>query len=180
MLLDFIKKYYIPEPILTNLNFIVKKEENWAKHSWYEPLTRTTSEEGCSVTHSINCSELINFVSDCILNYISFFPASSSPSFSAIRCNKYSKNEGMHSHVDNIFSLFEGNNRGVPILSVVGLIDSSHEGGDFFFNLKNEGRFQFLKNKGDMIIFPSFFGFEHEVTPVVSGVLYSFVSWTYG
>lgn len=84
----------------------------------------------------------------------------------------------MKPHVDHITSLFDGSTKGVPVLSIVGLVNESEEGGEFFMNFKNCKK-QYLTSAGELLIFPSTFLYEHEVKPVKKGTRDSFVSWTF-
>ena len=95
--------------------------------------------------------------------------------YSLLRFNKYEKNKRMACHVDHIKSLFDGNATGIPILSIVGLLNDDYEGGEFvMFNNK-----KINLNQGDILIFPSVFLYPHKVEPVTKGARYSFVSWAW-
>jgi len=95
--------------------------------------------------------------------------------FSQIRFNRYNKNQIMSKHCDHITSLFTGNIRGIPILSIVAVLNDDYEGGEFIMFDNYEIKFK----AGDLIIFPSVFLYPHLVKPVKKGVRYSFVSWCY-
>jgi len=95
--------------------------------------------------------------------------------FSQIRFNRYSKNQIMSKHCDHIHSLFTGEIRGIPILSIVGLLNDDYKGGEFIMFDDYEIKFK----SGDLIIFPSIFLYPHLVKPVKQGTRYSFVSWCY-
>ena len=95
--------------------------------------------------------------------------------FSKIRFNRYNKNQIMSKHCDHIQSLFTGNIRGIPILSIVGVLNDNYEGGEFIMFDDYEIKFK----AGDLIIFPSIFLYPHLVKPVKKGTRYSFVSWCY-
>ena len=80
----------------------------------------------------------------------------------------------MAAHVDHIYTIFDGNEKGVPILSIVGLFNENYQGGEFKILNKN------VKLKtGDVIIFPSNFMYPHGVNTITKGVRYSFVAWAY-
>ena len=84
--------------------------------------------------------------------------------FSKIRFNRYKKGQIMSRHSDHIVSLFQGEQRGIPVLSIVGVLNDDYE----------------IKFKaGDLIIFPSVFLYPHLVKPVKKGIRYSFVSWCF-
>ncbi len=79
----------------------------------------------------------------------------------------------MASHIDHITSIFE-DKKGVPVLSVVGQLNDSFEGGEFVVLDKT------IKMKaGDLLIFPSNFIFEHQVKKITKGTRLSFISWVY-
>ena len=93
---------------------------------------------------------------------------------SRFRVNKYDKNTNMALHVDNIHDIFDGKERGVPILSLIGLLNDNFKGGEFYvcnqkINLK----------RGDVLIFPSNFIYPHEVKSITKGTRYSFITWGY-
>jgi len=95
--------------------------------------------------------------------------------FSQIRFNRYKKDQIMSKHCDHIHSLFTGNIRGIPILSIVGVLNDDYKGGEFIMFDNYEIKFK----AGDLIIFPSIFLYPHLVKPVKKGIRYSFVSWCY-
>ena len=81
----------------------------------------------------------------------------------------------MKIHYDHITSLFDGERRGIPVLSVVGLLNDNYQGGEFvlFKDHKIE-----LK-VGDILVFPSNFMYPHRVDQITKGTRYSFVSWAW-
>ena len=95
--------------------------------------------------------------------------------FTPIRFNRYKKGQIMSKHQDHIQSLFTGERRGIPILSIVAVLNDDYEGGEFIMFDNYEIKFK----AGDLIIFPSVFLYPHLVKPVKKGVRYSFVSWCY-
>jgi len=95
--------------------------------------------------------------------------------FSQIRFNRYNKNQIMSKHCDHIVSLFTGDIRGIPVLSIVAVLNDNYKGGEFIMFDDYEIKFK----AGDLIIFPSIFLYPHLVKPVTKGTRYSFVSWCY-
>ena len=75
-------------------------------------------------------------------------------------------------HADHIHSMFDGERKGIPILSVLGVLNDDYEGGEFV--LIDE---KIDLSKGDIIIFPSNFMYPHKVEPVTKGTRYSYISW---
>lgn len=88
--------------------------------------------------------------------------------------NRYEEGCQMQIHVDHIKTLFDGKYRGIPVLSIVGLISDAFDGGEFYCRGK-----EIPLNKGDILIFPSCFLYPHGVKRVRSGVRYSLVSWAF-
>ena len=95
--------------------------------------------------------------------------------FSAIRFNRYGKGQIMRQHHDHIHSLFDGNEKGIPVLSFILNLNDDYEGADLFFW---ENHIVPL-GKGDIIMFPSLFLFPHGVTEAKKGKRYSAVSWAW-
>lgn len=93
--------------------------------------------------------------------------------FTEVRFNRYDLSTEMRRHCDHITSIWEGGDKGVPVLSFLGVLNENYEGGEFimFDDYKLD-----LK-AGSLVIFPSNFLFPHKVTPVTKGVRNSFVSW---
>ena len=92
--------------------------------------------------------------------------------YSHVRFNKYAENKKMALHADHIHSMFDGERKGIPILSVLGVLNNDYEGGEFV--LIDE---KINLSKGDIIIFPSNFMYPHKVEPVTKGTRYSYISW---
>ena len=95
--------------------------------------------------------------------------------FSSIRFNRYSSGQIMRQHHDHIHSLFDGNEKGIPVLSFILNLNDDYEGADLFFwenHIVPLGR-------GHIIMFPSLFLFPHGVTEAKKGKRYSAVSWAW-
>lgn len=90
------------------------------------------------------------------------------------RLNKYEQSSFMGVHCDHISSIFDGEHKGIPILSVLGVLNEDYEGGELFIC----GERVELKT-GDVVIFPSNFLYPHEIKVVKSGTRYSFASWAW-
>jgi len=95
--------------------------------------------------------------------------------FSQIRFNRYNKDQIMSKHIDHIVSLFSGNPRGIPILSILSLLNDNYQGGEFIMF----DDYEIKLKAGDLLIFPSVFLYPHLVKPVTKGIRYTFVSWCY-
>lgn len=97
---------------------------------------------------------------------------------SSPRFNRYQVGEHMEKHVDHIYSCFDGNLKGIPVISIIGILNEDYEGGDLTFYLGGEEYTPKLKT-GDTLVFPSAFPWAHEVKPVTSGTRYTWVSWAW-
>lgn len=95
--------------------------------------------------------------------------------FNKIRFNRYRNNQVMSKHIDHIHNLFTGERRGIPILSIVGVLNNDYDGGEFIMFDDYKIKFK----AGDIIIFPSVFLYPHLVKPVTKGTRYSLVSWAW-
>ena len=98
--------------------------------------------------------------------------------YTGIKYNKYTTGTSMTKHADHIHSIFEnelGIPKGIPILSIIGVLNDDYEGGEIEM-------FEDTKIKpqtGDVLIFPSVFLYPHKICEVTKGTRYSFVSWVY-
>ena len=90
-----------------------------------------------------------------------------------IRYNKYDENTLMRNHCDHIHSMFDGSRKGIPVLSLVGLLNDDFEGGDFIM-FDDE---KIPQGTGDIIVFPSVFLYPHRVSRITKGTRYSYVTW---
>ena len=181
---DYIKVYNsISESECNNLIDILNKE-TWEKHTWYnKSADKFTSNEtkeldvfyGNKDTHSF----VKKYVFDCIENYCNEFMTGPQniKSITPVRFNKYSTGTMMRPHYDHIHSIFDGTKKGIPILSIVGVLNNNYEGGDFLFGHTGNHRVE-LKT-GDILIFPSNFLYPHAVMEIKNGTRYSFVSWAF-
>ena len=91
-----------------------------------------------------------------------------------IRFNRYPPGTMMRRHFDHIHDIFDGKDRGIPILSIVGNLNDNYEGGEFCLN-----DHVIDMKEGDILLFPSCFVYPHHVNEVRKGTRYSFVTWAY-
>lgn len=95
--------------------------------------------------------------------------------YTGIRFNRYNEGQEMSKHCDHITINEDGLRKGVPILSIIGLLNDDYEGGEFV--MFDDDVIE-LKC-GDMMVFPSSFLYPHKVKPVTKGVRNAFVSWAW-
>ena len=94
---------------------------------------------------------------------------------SDIKFIRYFPGQTMQNHCDHIHGLFDGKRKGIPILSIIGILNDDYEGGELIMF----GDKKIDTKAGDLLIFPSNFIWPHEITPVSKGVRYSYVSWVW-
>jgi hypothetical protein len=94
--------------------------------------------------------------------------------YSPIRFNRYDPGGDMDTHIDHIHSLFDGEKKGIPVLSIVGVLNNDFQGGEF--ELCGE---VMDMPAGSVIIFPSVFMYPHRVRKVLRGTRFSWVSWAW-
>ena len=95
--------------------------------------------------------------------------------FSTIRFNRYGNGQIMRQHHDHIHSLFDGESKGIPVISFILNLNDNYEGADLYF----WDNYIVKLGKGDIIMFPSLFLFPHGVTESRTGKRYSAVSWAW-
>ena len=95
-------------------------------------------------------------------------------SWSVINFLRYTHEQRFERHVDHTNTIFDGERRGIPTLTIIGWLNDDYEGGEFYVcDNKIDSK------PGDVIMFPSNFLYPHEVKSVLSGVRYSWVTWVY-
>lgn len=156
----------------------------WHDHTFYNSVTDSSyknkndckvSFDNVSVTREItDCvgNSIVQYISDLGLPYFKQMQG-----FSPVIFHKYNEFKSMEMHCDHIHSLFDTPNfdrRGIPILSVVGVLNDDYTGGKF---LMYDSEYDMDIRQGDIIVFPSVFLYPHKVSPVTKGTRYSFVSW---
>ena len=158
---------------------------NWNVHTFWDPHTQQhiVHEKELSVTFDNipESNELKKYFWHAIEQYIVkdfqefkfWFPGWEG--FSHLKFNKYDTSTQMTMHCDHIRTIFDGQRKGIPILSVICGLNDNYTGGDFIMweDTKLEVK------KGSILIFPSNFMYPHRVEEITSGVRYSCISWVF-
>lgn len=157
---------------------------DWRPHTWYNAATReshSNPDNELEVTTPVQGGRLAvatsSVATDSVKEYCrELMPIGAVTHLSNPRLNRYQAGACMRPHVDHIHSLFDGQAKGVPVLTVLGGLNPSQDytGGAFILcgvPLQLEA--------GDVAVFPSSFLYPHEVAEVLSGVRYSFVCWAW-
>ena len=185
-IMDYVKVYenHIPADLCKSTTERLNTIE-WNRHSFYHPR-KDSFESGpyeLAVSHEEipEKAEINQKVWFAIERYVLKDFASFDEWFDGwngfmhVRFNRYDPTTRMKKHCDHIHSLFDGERKGVPILTIVGALNDGYEGGEFI--MFDDHRIHLPA--GAVLVFPSNFMYPHEVKPVKSGVRYSFVSWTW-
>ena len=160
----------------------------WKPHTWY---TVKTGEKRSEKTMELDVQDSTPELQKVLGNYVVesgreynkkySFPFSDQPDrsgqimaqFCPIRFNRYAPGQIMRQHYDHINSIFDGERKGVPVLSFIFNFNDDYEGADLFFWEDSIVKL----GKGDIVMFPSNFLFPHGVTEATKGKRYSAVTW---
>ena len=169
-------------------DYIIKDIETreWEKHSWYNLNEEVKSEDTKELDVQYITSDLqyslLSIMNHVASSYVkeysykqSYLTQSIMTMYSPIRFNRYSNGQTMKQHHDHIHSLFDGENKGIPVLSFILNFNDDYEGADLYF----WNDYKIPLGKGDVVIFPSLFLFPHGVTEIQKGVRYSGVAWSW-
>lgn len=164
---------------------INKGKTNWIQHTWHNRISDDSnlSLSGKNELYNYyleneNANELNKILWSVIYGYVKHFKFNWFDSFAGYtfpRFNIYKKNLKMANHCDHIATIFDGNRKGVPILSVLGVLNDNYQGGEFIMFEDME----FKMKQGDVLVFPSNFLYPHKVEPVTKGTRHSFISWVW-
>ena len=176
---------HIPVEICETLVDECNKKE-WKKHSWNnygtgEDISEPTKELDIMACTQEQQNKITPYLAKALGDYQikhSWPGEKTQPpwlsKFSPIRFNKYEVGNTMRLHYDNIHSIFDGQRKGIPIISIVGNLNEDYEGAEFLLRDKE------IKLKtGDILLFPSVFMYYHSVEEPKKGVRYSFGSWAF-
>ena len=170
------------EDCIKTVNLLEEKEKEFKTHSFYNSQDNTyhSYDHELSIAYSqIETKELImKEIWNALKRYVTeleFQWYSSWNGYSEVRFNRYRIDTQMRLHCDHIHSMFDGQRKGIPSLSILGSLNNDYEGGELIFW---EDKVVELK-AGEIMIFPSNFLYPHEVKLVTEGTRYSFVSWAW-
>jgi len=170
-------------------DFIVQDTEKreWKPHTWYNSQSDTYgSEETKELDVQPATPELQQLLTPIIIQagaaYNQKYTWLKSErtlqimnKFTGVRFNRYQPGQIMRQHIDHIHSIFDGKEKGIPVLSFILNFNDDYEGADLFF----WDNTTFKLGKGDIIMWPSNFLYPHGVTEAISGKRYSGVTWAW-
>ena len=185
----FHKENFLDEKYCNNC--IKELDKNtWEKHDWHYPKTDSLgkpsgNKEPENIKKDLFSDKvakintfIIQELHSIVLEYIQSFKFTwfdGWNGYSSLKFIRYSPDQRMQNHCDHIHSLFSGKRKGIPILSIIGILNDDYDGGELVM-LENK---KVDTKKGDLLIFPSNFLYPHQITPVTKGARYSYVSWVW-
>jgi predicted 2-oxoglutarate/Fe(II)-dependent dioxygenase YbiX len=156
------------------------KNESWNKHSWSRDGTDSFSyptKELDVLEPTPDLEDILNPLISLSVKYYNDFigkeKASQVTCFSPVRFNRYQKGQIMRIHCDHIKTLFEGEVKGIPVLSIIINFNDDYKGGDLIF----WDDYKVDLGEGDVVVFPSLFLFPHRIEEVTENIRYSGVAW---
>ena len=179
---DYIKVYnIIPKKLCESTLKQLDSLDLWQKHAFYEYRVdkemALSGDDELDVCH-VHSKAMMDLTWKSISNYVTEldFPWFAGwNGHTELRFNRYSNNQTMAIHCDHINSMFDGKTKGIPTLSIVGLLNDDFTGGDFI--MFDDEKIPLVQ--GDIMLFPSNFLYPHLVSPMISGTRNSFVSWVW-
>ena len=160
----------------------------WGEFSWYQDFEQVDIDKESNMKSTVTAPEAVNIIQPHIndelfnafhekYNYYDVEDNQTGGSFweacSGIKFNKYDVGDYLSPHYDHIRDFFEGQFRGIPVTSVVGVLNDDFEGGEFRFWKEHTVNIK----KGSVLVFPALYLFPHEVMPVTKGIRYSWIQW---
>lgn len=170
----------------------IQSNNIWTQHQWqrYGEVTgpdMSFPSRDCDVSEPTDpqCIQMTGYIAKAVTEYNLYLEkhakykhhttTSGATKVSKIRFNRYSTHSMMKCHHDHIHTLFDGTRKGIPILSIVILLNDNFEGGEFLFFEDHEIKL----SAGDILLFPSNFLFPHRVNKVIKGTRFSAVAWAW-
>ena len=182
----YVAEKIIPPDLCDSIVQDIETRE-WQPHRWYTSSSDTTHSNDRELDIQFATSELTKKLSSYLIeagklynqNYAYKHPRAYERTgqmmskFCPVRFNRYSTGQIMRQHMDHIHSIFDGVQKGIPVLSFILNFNDDYEGADLFFWDDSVIKL----GKGDVCLFPSNFLFPHGVTESTKGKRYSAVCW---
>ena len=156
------------------------KNKSWSSHLWSTDGTDFFSyptKELDVLEATPDLEDILNPLISLSVKYYNDFIGSEKVSqvtcFSSVRFNRYQKGQTMRIYCDHIKTLFEGEVKGIPVLSIIINFNDDYKGGDLIF----WDDYKVDLGEGDVVVFPSLFLFPHRIEEVTENIRYSGVAW---
>ena len=158
---------------------------DWQQHKFYNAATQTYGTQSGNRELDVSWQENISTkpyimqrIWDAYFQYtkdLNFDWFGGWQGYSNVRFNRYNEDRLMALHCDHIYTLFDGERKGIPTMTFLAVLNDEYEGGEFILFDDEEISFK----EGTAVVFPSNFLYPHTVKPVKKGVRYSCVSWAW-
>jgi hypothetical protein len=165
-----------------SVKLLEEKEEEFKTHEFYNDIQNIYVSYEHELSVSYSDIETKDYFMDEIWNGLrtycddfSFKWFGSWKGYTELRFNRYRTGTQMELHCDHIQSMFDGERKGIPTISIVGTLNDDYEGGEFVM-FQDE---VIKMPKGCLLMFPSNFLYPHRVDPVTKGIRNTYVSWAY-
>ena len=118
------------------------KKADWQLHTFYQPQSGSfvSYDKELSIAYAVEIEETKEIQAKiwfAIEQYINKDHAHMADWFSGwngysqLRYNRYNTDTQMKLHCDHIHSMFDGNRKGIPTLSILGSLNDDYEGGEY-------------------------------------------------
>lgn len=157
-------------------------KKKWKDHKWYDAELKQDFEESDFKTlkDDLAASKIYPMIRQlCIEHHDKYHNSNQTNSdlfwsiSSNLKFNKYSVGDSIKPHHDHIHDMFDGSLRGIPVVSIIGVLNDDYAGGELLFWNDHEVKLK----KGEVVVFPSVYLYPHQVTTVTEGTRYSWVAW---
>lgn len=183
-IMDYVKifKGALDESTCNNVLIELQNSPGWQRHLFYHSTGVTIDHGTEPLVYRGNVIPTYPYLMEAIwktikeyIESLNFSWYTSWQGFDNLKFIQYDVDTEMVNHCDHIHSMFDGPKRGIPILSVIGLLNDNFEGGEFIMFNDAEINLQ----AGDILIFPSVFLYPHTVKKIISGKRFSLATWVY-
>lgn len=182
-----VERGIIPEDVCKRVLGMIEGQE-WQPNTWYDQASNVTYSESTLEPDALFANDemhrlLFPAIERAAKLYMEKYAYKDSPKtsriidyFCSVRFNRYGPGQVMRKHHDHIHAIFDGEDKGIPVLSFVGNLNEDYEGGELAFF---EGDTRLALKTGDICMFPSCFVYPHQVLEVTKGQRYSFALWAW-
>lgn len=176
----FVARNIIPKEICEYIVNDTNEIDKWIHGSWYNygKNERTQNTHSTSAIYCLNKTNFVDYIIKAREIYLESVVLPTRAKLPVGRVttpfvNKYEEGQFMDTHVDHIQSIFDGKQKGIPVMTSLGILNDDYEGGEFVMY----DDFVVDIKVGDILLFPSLFLYPHRVNEITKGTRYSWISW---
>ena len=178
----------IPKELCKSL-ILESSHLKWEKHSWYDYkkdniISSQTKEAETVLSTAKQFEQITKYLVEALINYQKKYSIKGDKTegkwinkITPIKFVRYAVGTHMHQHYDHIQSIFDGQLKGIPIISIVGLLNDNYKGSLLKFPRQNFDNKDIPK--GWSMVWPSTVTHPHETTPLKKGTKYTLSSWSH-